>query len=120
MSAHGLKITNFHYTNTVMSSFEPTVYPKWVYPEPMSKKGQLVNDEAEEAAYFKALENKEELPKEVIIPPLSVAEASVVLAGQNDEREILMTIAKEKNIKVDARWKTDRIRATIERETKDL
>lgn len=120
MSAHGLKITNFHYTNTVMSSFEPTVYPKWVYPEPMSKKGQLVNDEAEEAAYLKALENKEELPKPIPAPAAPVVAPTIVLGGQNDEREILMTIAKEKNIKVDARWKTDRIRATIERETKDL
>ena len=120
MSAHGLKITNFHYTNTVLEKFEPTVYPKWVYPKPMSKKGQLVNDEAEEAAYLKALETKSPLPDAVpVLKPSDVAPTNI-LTGANDEKQMLLQIAKEKNIKVDARWKTDRLRATIERETAHL
>ena len=49
-------------------------------------------------------------------PEVIAEKPAHILAGPNDERAILLQISKEKNIKVDARWKTDRIRATIERE----
>lgn len=121
MSAHGLKITNFHYTNTVLQTFPATDYPKWVYPGPMSKTGQLVNSAEEEAAYYAALENKEELPKPKELPPLATDDSkpTIILTGGQDEREILLQVAKEKNIKIDARWSNSRIQATLERETKD-
>lgn len=117
MSAHGLKITNFHYTNTVVQNFDVPEYPKWVYPSPMSKSGQLVNDAEEEAAYYAALEKKENLPDPKPVVEAVKPEPTIVLGGANDERELLFQIAKEKNIKVDARWRTERLRATIERET---
>jgi len=124
LSAPGLKITNFHYAHIKLPDGPAgfVEFPKWVYPDPAStKNGHLVNDAEEEAAYFAALEKKEAVPD----PKPAADEAptptpAAILSGVNDEREILLQIAKEKNIKVDARWKTDRLRATIERETADL
>ena len=124
LSAPGLKITNFHYAHMKLpdgpSSF--VEFPKWVhmpgYPS------QLIQTAEEEAVLRARPEIKSEDVKKlpdapVSAPAVAAAPVTTVLTGANDEREILLQIAKEKNIKVDARWKTDRIRATIERETKD-
>ncbi len=129
MSAPGLKITNFHYGHIQMPQSHPTEYPKWIhmlgYPD------VIANNAEEEAALLARPFKSEANPGDVTVY-LQGAQATAtaaeivnppptsVLTGPNDEREILLQIAKEKDIKVDLRWKTERIRATIERETKDL
>jgi len=117
-----MKITNFHYAHMTLPVTPPgfVEFPKWVYPVPgVSKNGVLVQDAEEEAAYFAALANNEPAPAPKPVVPMATEDSTptIVLTGNNDERELLMQIAKEKNIKVDARWRTERLRATIERET---
>jgi hypothetical protein len=113
-----MKITNFHYSNMKMPDPSPSEYPKWVY---MDGYPGILADDAEHEAALLARPTKSKTDKPIIIEqvkPETMAEKPAhILSGPNDEREILLQIAKEKNIKVDARWKTDRIRATIERET---
>ncbi len=107
-----------------MPQSHPTEYPKWVrmsgYPEEIAQ-------DAEHEARLLAREPRSGDVMVALVGVQSNADAASfvesptkILSGPNDEREILLQIAREKNIKVDARWKTDRIRATIERETKDL
>jgi hypothetical protein len=124
MSAPGLKITNFHYSNMTMPRFEITEYPKWIhmsgYPD------ILAQDAAEEAALLARSPKSGDVAVQLVGAQAEASAAPMgdppphILTGTNDEREILIRIAKEKDIKIDARWKTDRIRATIERETKEL
>lgn len=110
MSAHGLKITNFHYSGMTMPTSNPTQYPKWVYREPMGQ-GILARDAEEEARILAAVEP----PKPAEAAPVVAAPApAVTLTGENDEREILLKLAGERNIKVDKRWNTDRIRAALD------
>ena len=120
MSSVGMKITNFHYAHMKLPD-GPTgfvEFPKWVYPIPDStKSGVLVQNAEEEAAYYDALAKNEPAPASKPPAEASAPEPTIILSGANDERELLMQIAKEKNIKVDARWRTERLRATIERET---
>lgn len=115
----GMKITNFHYTETTFAQPGFVEYPKWVR---MSGYPDVIANSAEEEANLLARPMQ---PGDVVVP-LQGAQAEAIaqpvvepptkiLTGANDEREILLQIAKEKNIKVDARWKTDRIRATIEK-----
>ena len=124
MSAPGMKITNFHYSHMKMPDGPGgfVEFPKWIhmpgYPS------QLV-ETAQEEEVLRARPEKAPVVAPAIVPkaeaPAVAAPAPTkILSGINDEREILLQIAKEKNIKVDARWKTDRLRATIERETADL
>jgi hypothetical protein len=51
-------------------------------------------------------------PEPMPVPP--APEPVAVLAGPNDEREVLIKLATERGIKIDKRWKTDRIRAILE------
>lgn len=112
----GLKITNFHYTNTVFPpKGEFVEFPKYIYPE--GRPPVIVQNAEEEAA---VMNNPHSAAPPPPAPEPVVAQPTTILAGANDEREILFQIAKEKNIKVDARWKTERLRATIERETAAL
>ena len=114
MSAPGLKITNFHYTHT---SFPPQTeyveWPKWVHMEGFKS---VIAQNAEEEAALRARQPGD-VVKAVDPQPVIIEAPARTLSGPNDEREILFQIAAEKNIKVDKRWKTDRIRTTIERET---
>ena len=118
MSAHGLKITNFHYSNMTMPTANLTEYPKWIR---MSGYAPALAKDAEHEAELLAR------------PPVSgdvtvelqgahadadaqpIAQPTNILTGPNDEREMLIKIAEEKNIKIDLRWKTDRIRATLDK-----
>ena len=113
MSATGLKITNFHYSNMAMPKGDPALseYPKWLYPFPMAKDGVLVRNAEEEAAYY-ALKGGETLPL-TPAPAVIVQPATVTLAPDNDEKTVLLALAKERNIKVDARWKVAKIRAAM-------
>lgn len=112
MSAPGLKITNFHYSHMKMPDPNPAEFPKIVYSAPMSKDFKIVNSPEEEAAFYAGLNTPETVTMTVAVPE---APAPVVtLAGSNDEKEILLQIAKEKGIPVDGRWKIERIRATLE------
>ena len=117
MSAPGLKITNFHYSNT---QFEPNVYqeyPKWIHMS--GYPSEVVQDrEGEERLLARPA-----VPGDVAVPlepakadatVQSIAEPEIFI-NRDREREVLLELAREKNIKVDARWKTDRIRETIEK-----
>lgn len=120
MSAPGLKITNFHYSNMVMPEVEHSEYPKWVhmtgYPD------QLAVDAEQEAELLRRPPKEKPVEKlaDVKPEPVSAPEPKQTLTGPNDEREILLQIAEEKNIRVDKRWGIGRLRATIERETSHL
>ncbi len=124
MSAPGLKITNFHYSHMAFNNGPFVEYPKWIH---MSGYPSIIAADAGAEALLlsrppKSGDVKVELQSaaaEAIAQPI-VEPPKHILAGVNDEREILFQIAAEKNIKVDKRWKLDRLRATIERETKDL
>ncbi len=123
MSAHGLKITNFHYSHMTFPQGPGTEYPKWIH---MSGYASTIADGPEDEAMLLARPARQGdvtiqlqgVQADAIAQP--IVEPTAILAGPNNEREILLQIAAEKNIKVDARWKTERIRATVERETKDL
>lgn len=113
-----MKITNFHYANMKMPDPSPSEYPKWVYMD--GYPGILANDAEHEAELLKRAPRdiaSRPIPAVKVEPEKPVEKPTHVLSGPNDEREILFQIAKEKNITVDKRWKTDRLRATIERET---
>ncbi len=124
MNAPGLKITNFHYSHMTFPQGPGTEYPKWIH---MSGYPSIIAKDAEEEARLLARDTRsgdiaielQGAKAEAIAQPI-VEQPTKILSGPNDEREILLQIAREKNIKVDKRWKLDRLRATIERETKDL
>ncbi len=124
MSAPGLKITNFHYSHMTFPQGPGTEYPKWIH---MSGYPDVIAADADEESRLLARNGKsgdvtvqlQGAHAEAIAQPIAEPPKHI-LAGVNDEREILFQIATEKNIKVDKRWKLDRLRATIERETKDL
>ena len=120
-----MKITNFHYSHMKMPDGPGgfVEFPKWIhmpgYPS------QLVETAQEEEVLRARPEIKVKVSAPIAAPKVEAPTVAVpaptkILSGKNDEREILLQIAKEKNIKVDARWKTARLRATIERETADL
>lgn len=115
----GMKITNFHYTETTFMQPESFVeYPKWIH---MSGYPSVIAPDAEAEAALLARPPKsgditiQLQGVEAKAVAADIAQPTKILAGWNNEREILMKIAKEKNIKVDARWKTDRIRETVDR-----
>lgn len=116
MSSVGLKITNFHYSNTVFDKPKTFVeFPKWIHREGKpSVLAQNAQEEAELLGGNSIPQTLAEMPVENFHP------SAPVLSGPNDEREILLQIAKEKNITIDNRWGTKRIRSTIERETQNL
>ncbi len=119
----GMKITNFHYQDVVFPKQTVFVeFPKFVH---MSGYPSTIAQNAEEEAVLLArpMEVGSVVTKPEVAAPKPaepVATPVAILSGPNDEREILLQVAKEKNIKIDLRWKTDRIRATIERETAAL
>lgn len=114
MNSPGLKITNFHYTNTVIPQGTLTEYPKWVH---MAGFADEVAQDADHEARLLARSPGETTASAPAITPKPEEPAPAVLTGSNDEKEILLQIAKEKNIKVDARWNVDRLRSFIEKET---
>lgn len=117
-----MKMTNFHYQNGPV--FKPTEYqefPKWIhmpgYPS------QMVQTSAEEDILRArpSIEGAEKPLKPLPVPPEIVKETpKKVLTGENDEYQLLVQIATEKNIKIDKRWNLKRLRDTIERATADL
>lgn len=111
MSAHGLKITNFHYANVTMPEPDPALseYPKWVYPKPMGA-GILVSNAEEEAGVMNA-PNGDFAPIPEV--PVVVPTPSVTLSPDNDEKTVLLALAKEKGITVDGRWRIEKLRAAM-------
>lgn len=106
MNAIGLKITNFHYPDQVFAPpGEFVEFPKWVhmpgYPS------VIVENEAEEAA----LRARPGSGGVVIVIPVASPPASET---PTDDRVALLQLAKERGIKADGRWKTDRIKAALE------
>ena len=118
MSAMGLKITNFHYSNMTMPQANLTEYPKWVK---MSGYAPVIAQDAEHEAELLAREPRSgdiTIQLQGIQADASAAEISQptnILAGPNDERDMLIKIAEEKGIRIDLRWKTERIRATLDK-----
>lgn len=125
MNAPGLKITNFHYSTMKMPEPDLSMrdYPKWVrvkgYPDAVAK------DAAEEAELLaRPVREVSEaakpvaVPKEPLVNPAKAGAAQMppprTLAGPNEERDILIQIAQEKGIKIDKRWKIERIRHALE------
>lgn len=119
MGVHGMKITNFHY----QQAFPQTGYqefPKWIHMP--GYKSQMVETAAEEAVLrarpsLDEGQKAPELPQKVA--PV-VAQPTKILTGENNEYDLLLQIAQEKNIKIDKRWNVKRLRAHIERETANL
>lgn len=120
MLVQGMKITNFHYTNTVFQPNEYQEYPKWIHME--GYPSVIARDAAEEARLLarKPFDPKDPPQEQAQEPASNESAPTMVLTGRNDEKEILLQIAQERNIRVDKRWNMTRLRATIERETKDL
>ena len=127
MSATGLKITNFHMLPAFPKA-EYAEYPKWIHMT--GYKSEIVQT-AEDEAILRArapveTQHSELVKKLAEMPPANFhaapqpADRSPVLAGPNDERELLLKIAEEKDIKVDRRWKLERLRNTIAKATEHL
>jgi hypothetical protein len=121
MGSIGMKITNFHYSQAFPPR-DPSLaeYPKWIH---MKGYASEVVDNAEHEAHLLARPPKDgpKLPDiQPEQPPAETKPPGEVLVGANDERAILEQIAKERGIKTDGRWNISRLRATVERETKDL
>ena len=103
MSAPGLKITNFHYSHMTVPTYTVHEYPKWVH---MSGYPSVIAKDAEEEA---ALLARTPVSGDVSIPlqgaqadaiAAPIVEPPAILAGPNDEREILLKIAEEKGIEI--------------------
>jgi hypothetical protein len=121
MGSIGMKITNFHYSQAFPPR-DPSLaeYPKWIH---MKGYASEVVDNAEHEAHLLARPPKDGPALPEIKPELEVtppAPGTLTLQGSNDEREMLEQIARERGIKTDGRWNISRLRATVERETKDL
>ncbi len=104
-----MKITNPHYANMAMPAADMSVrdWPKWVYPNG-PKSGVIVQNAEEEASV---------LAGAALSPMVEVAAPAVptvTLAPDNNEKAILLALAKEKGIKVDARWALPKLRAAME------
>ncbi len=110
MSAPGLKITNFHYSHMTFAANPGTLYPKWVH---MSGYESVIAQDAEHEAELLARPAK----SGDVTVALEPAKAEAIAQPMADERAELIQAAKDRNIKIDARWKTDRIRETIEKAT---
>ncbi len=109
MSAPGLKITNFHYTDVAFKHpTEFVEYPKWIH---MSGYPSTIAQDAEHEA---ELLKRPPISGDVTVKLESV-ESKAVATPPSDERELLLQVAKEKNIKIDGRWKIDRIRLELEK-----
>jgi hypothetical protein len=121
LSAIGMKITNFHYAETTfMQPKEFVEYPKWIHMS--GYPSEIVQDAEGEAALLDRPAKSGDVTvalvgakAEAVAQPIVEPIKNPILTGWNNEREILLKIAKEKNIKVDARWKTDRIRETVDK-----
>jgi hypothetical protein len=111
VSAPGLKITNFHYSNVKLPDGPATFqeYPKWVYMEGYPAE---IAASAEHEAALLARGTKDALPA-APEPVATPAAPTVTLAPDNDEKSVLLALAKERGIKVDARWKVEKIRAAM-------
>ena len=118
MSAPGLKITNFHYSHMTVPTYTVHEYPKWIH---MSGYASIIARDAEHEAELLA---RPPVSGDVSIPlqgaqadaiAAPIVEPPAILAGPNDERDLLIKIAEEKGIAIDKRWKTERIRATLDK-----
>lgn len=110
MSAHGLKITNFHYANVALPEGPGgfVEYPKWVHRD--GAQSRIVQDAEEEAAFLSSVNSVVTTPPEPVLAP---AAPTVTLSPDNDEKSLLLALAKEKGIAVDGRWKVDKLRAAM-------
>lgn len=80
-------------------------YPKWLhFPDSPSV---LVNDAEEESAVMAGAPAPEPVKEFTPVAPVPT------LVGANDERAMLLKIAEEKGIRVDGRWKTDKLRKAV-------
>ncbi len=99
----GLKLTNLNRPAFPIAekSIEFVEYPKWIHMD--GYPSELTTDAEAEAKL-----RSRPLPNDTAKIETSLAPIP------EDKRAALISLAKEKNIKIDARWKTDRIRETIE------
>jgi hypothetical protein len=84
-------------------------YPKWLHFA--GKPSVIVNDREEEKAALSG--NPLQAAPEPVRPIVNSAPVQT-LQGVVDERASLLTIAEARGIKIDKRWKTEKIRRTIE------
>lgn len=120
MSAPGLKITNFHYSNTAFTPpAEFVEFPKWVH---MAGYPSVIAQDAAEEAVLRArpipsdpVNALLQTPPETFHAGPPVPPPTTMLQGSNDAREMLWKIAAEKGIKIDKRWKLPRLTAEMER-----
>lgn len=118
MSAPGLKITNFHYGHMIMPAPQQDLreYPKYVHRE--GHLSVIVQNAEEEAALLSSVNSvvttpPADYPTFPAAPASSGPEPILTLAPDNNEKAVLLALAKSKNIKVDARWRIEKIRAAM-------
>ncbi len=121
MSAPGLKITNFHYSNTTFSPNVYQEYPKWIH---MAGYKSVMVDTKEEEDVLRArppIVDKVTAPVVTeIVKTLSQMPPENFHASPqpHDERQALFQVAKENDLKIDRRWSTQRIRQELEKAKK--
>lgn len=82
-----------------------TEYPKHVHLSPLIS--VVVNNPAEEEAAHNGAELAKPQPKQ------RVSDAPIPFLQGGDEREMLMTIANKRGVRVDMRWPTTKIRRVL-------
>lgn len=98
------------------------LWPKWVYPNGTKQPGVIVQNEVEEAA---VLASATPAPKlfvtpvsvpEPIAPPVAapVVQNAVETEALPNERDYLISLAAERGVKIDKRWKNEKIKAALE------
>lgn len=90
-------------------------FPKWVHFEDKGKPSVLVSNAEEEKAVLAG--SPLQAPAEPVRPIVSSPAPIQTLQGMVDERASLLTIAEARSIKIDKRWKTDKIRRAVEAAT---
>lgn len=121
MSATGLKITNFHYSNATFEKASYQEYPKWIHMP--GYKSVIVETSAEE----EVLRARPPIVDKVTAPVVTeIVKTLSQMPPENfhatpqphDERQALFQVAKENDIKIDKRWSTLRIRQELEKARK--
>jgi hypothetical protein len=114
MQARGMKITNFHFTHAIPKP-DPALrdYPKWVYMEGFP--GTIARNEREEQALLARTSPGEKIMAGSDEPPPAAAPKRVLVGSDTDEREILLQVLRERGVKTDGRWRTERLRAEVAR-----
>lgn len=102
-----------------------SLWPKWVYPNGTKQPGVIVQDEEQEAAVLasaipapKLFVTPEHIPEVPVAssPPAEAIEVQNVVALDSvpNERDYLVSLATERGVKIDKRWKTEKIKAALE------